>query len=332
MLAESDAKTQQKDRAIVAVLGKSFIDTWEQKLAAVLEPYFNPAVMLAGLLSATGGRTVAQHLVSLGQKQCLAKAAEGIGLDAKSAKQAATAEGYDGPFLAFVDAAKWSSVCTAAKTATEDVFGSNATSEMLEFQTFLLCSFAAATLTQDPIEGVLKIVKNLDPRQRGFIETVNRQVRGQHNRRHCLVALSAFAFPFQRKCLWPCDEQRSAVLAKPLRLTFSEGNPDHPALPQMTSLERTAINTRLGFNSKPSASEREAKRTHVETVVPDRTHAAVIDSLRIDFAVAALPAEPSLEHSSRRKRKAASKPKAKRKTKRKCGKDEVDVDVEMEAV
>ena len=94
----------------------------------------------------------------------------------------------------------------------------------------------------------------------------------------------------------------------------------------MTADERTAINTSLGFNTKPTAEQRETKRSHVETVVPERTHAAIVAALQTEFAVAELPSEPSLADSPRRKRRAASS-KSKRKSKR-SGKDEKDWTIE----
>lgn len=323
LLAKSDVACRSKDRALATALIKSYLCQSEEKLSGVLEPYFNPIYLLAGIASVTGGRTVAQSLVQLGRNGCLAKAAEAVGVSVQDAREEATADSYDGPFRVFCDQKRWESVVAAANSPTENALsGGHASDSAKSLLLDLTRWFAAVTLTQDSVEGTIKVVKNLHPTQRGSIETVSRVVRARRNRGQCLHSVPDPAFQFTRACLWPpVLEQKQP--APELRLTFSEENPNHPALPRMTSTERTAINRSLGFNSKPSTEEREAKRAHVETMVPETTHAAVVSALRLDFAVAELPSEPTLEDTPRRKRKAASA-KSKRKCKRKNGKDERD--------
>jgi len=224
----------------------------------------------------------------------------------------------------------------AANASTENAAGdANSPPVLKSSQGDLKTWFASVTPTQDFAEGTLKAVKNTHPAQRGSVETVCRVMRMRDSRQQCLQEVPLSVFPYTRDRLWPVDREPPLKARTNLRLTFSKGNPDHPALPKMTDLERAAINRFLGFNDKPTAEEREQKRTHVETVVPPATHAALTAALRLDFSVAQLPAEPSLADSPRRKRKSMSvksKPKAKRKNSNAQGKDEAepwDDDVSM---
>lgn len=292
LLAQSPISERNKHKAVAIALMTRYLRASEEKWKESTKPFLQPAQLLAGLASATGGRSVAQCLVQTGRERCLKIAARDLGLSAQQARAAAAKSDYNGPFLAFTDAARWAAIEEAARVPQENALWDTDSKPLQSLLLDMKRWFGPGDLTQDKSEGRIKGVKNVNPTQRGWEKTVCRMVRAHRNRSQCLDTIPRPRMLNTPSSLFEVLEKNSSKSA-PLRLSFSANNPNHPALPAMTETERTALNRACGFNMKRTPEESRKRKSSVKTSLSAATHQAITATLRNDFATAALPPEPA---------------------------------------
>jgi hypothetical protein len=273
-----------------AILLKRFASGTHAKLSVKTDCFYSAPFAASSIANTRIGVSSCQVLVKLGPQRCLEQTAELLLRPLHEVKRAAEAKGYEGVESWFVDEKKWKRLQKLTESKLESALTTD--KEHAELLLDWKLRYAAAAVSNAPVETAVKVTKGLSGQARARESTNSRQVRQIVNQQ----SVAKVHFPSPTIALE--DEEMVGGLSdedKAMRTPDAKDNRNHQAHKPLDQATRSRINKQLGYNNKASPEERKLKKSAVERVLTSDEADELRAQLKAELGQVATRAEKKMK-------------------------------------